>query len=280
MPWQALTLESSGGKLSLYEQTSPQTVANCYLFIRASVNIHPMAIWTIIQVFRDRELLSRVRAELSAANFKEITSKEDIDKLHSLPLLQSIHAEMLRLRVEVQTVFTSDQEDIRINEWRFPKKSLIIVPAGAAHRDPNIWNTKNGKHPLTEFWADRFLAYPNDPHSGPKKINGVGVKEELPHDGAGRGDPKFVTSGLANSYMPYGIGERMCPGRGFSRREIITFCAFIVDRFDIEILSTEKDFELSPAFYGIGTQRPLRKIPFKVRNRKVERSVSLVVSST
>lgn len=232
-----------------------------------------MAIWTIIQVFRDRELLFRVRAELLAANFGEIISKEDIDKILSLPLLQSIYAEMLRLRVEVQTIFTSDQEDIRINEWRFPKKSLVVVPAGAAHRDPNFWNTKNGKHPLSEFWADRFLAYPNDPHSGPRKISivdGSGMSEQLPHDVTERGNPKFVSSGLANSYMPYGVGERMCPGRGFSRREIITFCAFIVDRFDIEILSIEKNFELNPAFYGIGTQRPLRKIPFKVRKRKVE----------
>lgn len=77
-----------------------------------------------------------------------------------------------------------------------------------------------------------------------------------------------MTSGLANSYMPYGVGERMCPGRGFARREIIAFCALMVDRFDIEIVPTKKEFELNPLFYGIGTQRPLRSIPFKIRKRR------------
>ena len=70
--------------------------------------------------------------------------------------------------------------------------------------------------------------------------------------------------------MLYGIEKRSCPGRGFARREIVAFCALIVEKFDIKILSTEKTFEISSAFYGIGTQRPLRSILFKVRNRKVE----------
>ena len=232
-----------------------------------------MAIWTIIEVFRDTSLLSRVRAELAAAHFKDILSSQDINTLLSLPLLQSVYAEMLRLRVEVQTIFTSDREDIRINEWRFPKKSLVVVPAGAAHRDPNFWNTKNGEHPVSEFWADRFLAYPNDPHSGPRRTTAADSVDSKKKASDTAGDPgklKFVSSGLANSYMPYGIGERTCPGRGFARREIVAFCALVVDRYDVEILSTEKDFELSPSFYGIGTQRPLRNIPFKVRKRRME----------
>ncbi|KAI9876911.1 MAG: hypothetical protein M1830_005312 [Pleopsidium flavum] len=239
----------------------------------ASVNIHPMAIWNIIEVFRDKNLLSRVRAELTAAGLQGITSSQDVDKLLSLPLLQSIYAELLRLRVEVQTVFSSDREDIRINEWRFPKTSLVIVPAGAAHRDQSFWNTKDGEHPLDRFWADRFLAYPNDPRSGPRRntaADSCNPEEETTKTAADPTKAKFVSLGLANSFMPYGIGERTCPGRGFARREIVAFCAIMVDQFDIEILSTEKDFDLSPAFYGIGTQRPLRRIPFKVRKRKME----------
>lgn len=232
-----------------------------------------MAIWTIIEVFRDKSLLSRIRAELAAAGFRGISSRHDINTLLSIPLLQSVYAETLRLRVEVQTIFTSDQEDICINEWRFPKNSLIIVPAGAAHRDSSFWNTKNGEHPVDQFWADRFLAYPNDPQNGSRRVTGAnssGFSEKASQPANDHGKPKFVSSGLANSYMPYGIGERMCPGRGFARCEIIAFCALMVDRYDMEILSTEKDFELNPSFYGIGTQRPLRSIPFRVQKRRME----------
>lgn len=221
-----------------------------------------MAIWNIIEVFRDNNLLLRIRRELTAVDFRGITLSQDIDKLLSLPLLQSVYAETLRLRVEVQTVFSSDREDILINEWRFPSKSLVIVPAGAAHRDTSFWNTKNGEHPLDTFWADRFIAYSNDPRSGPRRSNAdiddykSGQDTKLAT--ADYRTPKFVSSGLANSFMPYGIGERACPGRGFAHREIIAFCVIMVHQFDIEILSTEKDFEMSPAFYGIGTQRPLK----------------------
>ena len=231
-----------------------------------------MAIWNVIEVFRDKRLLSRVRAELTAAEFRGITSSQDVDKLMSLPLLQSIYAELLRLRIEVQTVFSAGQEDIRINEWRFPKKSLVVVPAGAAHKDPDFWNTRNGEHPVECFWADRFLAYPGDPRSGPRRdcTTDGGRFKETPMTSSDPTKAKFVSSGLANAFIPWGIGERSCPGRGVARRQIIAFCALMVDRFDIEILSTDETFELDPAFYGLGTQRPLRDIPFKVRKRKIE----------
>ena len=68
-----------------------------------------------------------------------------------------------------------------------------------------------------------------------------------------------------------GASEReSCPGRGVARRQIVAFCALMVDRFDIEILLAYETFEQDPAFYGLGTQRPLRDIPFKVRKRKIE----------
>lgn len=231
-----------------------------------------MATWNVIEIFQDKCLLSGVRAELTAAEFRGIISSQDIDKLLSLPLLQSICAELLRLRVEVQTVFSSDREDIRINDWRFPRKSLVIVPAGAAHRDPDFWNTKNGKHPVERFWADRFLAYPEDPRNGPRRdcATDGDRSEETARTSSDPTKVKFVSSGLANSFMPWGIGERTCPGRGIARREIIAICAMMVDQFDIEILSTDATFDLNSAFYGIGTQRPLKGIPFKVRKRKIE----------
>lgn len=232
--------------------------------------MHTAAVWTIIEIFRDKDVLSRVRAELQSAGFTGITTDQDIDQFLGLPLLQSIHAEILRLRVDVQSVFTSDREDIRINEWRFPRKSLLLVPTGAAHKDENFWNTKNGKYPLNRFWADRFLLYPNDPQSGPRKKTVVEIEKAAQQQkkiAVATSDPKFISSGLANSFMPFGVGERTCPGRFFARREIIAFCAQIVDRFDIDILLMEKDFEISSKFYGLGTQRPQCRIPFRIRRR-------------
>ncbi|MCJ1387791.1 hypothetical protein MMC18_000634 [Xylographa bjoerkii] len=235
----------------------------------ANINVHTAAIWTIVEVFRDSSLLYRVRAELAAANVTDITSPEDIEKILCLPLLQSVHSEVLRLRVEVQSVFTSEKEEIRINEWRFPKKSLVLVPTGPAHRDPNFWNTRDGQFPLDTFWADRFLAYPNDPRSGPIRKSEAAVAKASRKQTQDN-TPKYISAGMNDSFMPYGVGERTCPGRFFARREIVAFCAKVVNELDIEITSTEKEFAISPAFYGLGTQRPLKNIPFRVRRRKVE----------
>jgi len=181
-----------------------------------------------------------------------------------------VYAEVLRLRVEIQSVFYSDREDIQVNEWRFPKKSLLLVPTGPAHRDPDFWNTRDGEHPLDTFWADRFLVYPNDPLSGPRRKTAAALsksEQDRIQNLIDRGKPRFVSTGMADSYMPYGVGERTCPGRGFSRREIVAFCASIVNDFDIELLTTQKHFESSTTFYGLGTQRPLGSVPFKVRRR-------------
>lgn len=241
----------------------------------ANINVHTAAVWTIVEIFKDESLLSRVRMELKKANFESFTTKDTIDKLLLLPLLQSIYAEVLRLRVEVQQVLGSDHEDIQLTQWRFPKKSLILVPTLPAHMDHKSWNTRGGKYPLNVFWSDRFLTYSNDPLSGP--INKMGkaqnkgeeVEVEQRFSAASSVEPKFKENGTTDFFIPYGVGERACPGRFFARREIVAFCAIIVNGFDVELLTNQKEFKSNETFYGLGTQRPLGCIPFRIRKRKV-----------
>lgn len=270
--------------------------ANTNLILyRSNINVHPTAIWMIIEVFRDKNLLARVRDEIQAANLTEMTFRDKTERHLSLPLLQSIYAETLRLRVELQSLFYSEHEEIQINEWRFPRKSVIIAPVGPAHRDPNFWNTKNGAEPLDKFWADRFLIYPNDAQGGPRKPKTTTTtplrpsftnNNTLPLDNNNPDNnnttntnakpiPKFVSSGLANSYMPFGVGERVCPGRFFAKREVLGFCVAMVNEFDLEMQwqdgkgnGTEDLRRMDPAYFGLGTQRPLRKFGFRIRRRR------------
>lgn len=224
----------------------------------------------IIEVFRDKDLLARVRAELQGAKLDETSTEDYFKTILGLPILQSVHAEVLRLYVEVESVFMSTRHDIRINQWRFPRNSLLLLPTGPAHRDESFWNTREGQYPLDQFWADRFLAYTNDPKSGPRKkitVENEKIKKNPRRTASSTKESTFINSGLANSYMPFGVGDRACPGRFFARREMIAFCALIVDRFEIDILSTEKEFKISPAFYGFGTQRPHNNIAFRIRHR-------------
>lgn len=51
---------------------------------------------------------------------------------------------------------------------------ISIVSSYPAHMDAEVWNTKGGAHPFDKFWAERFSIDPNDPESGPTRMNVTG----------------------------------------------------------------------------------------------------------
>ena len=213
-------------------------------------------------------MLIRVRQELEKAKFQGSTSCKDMEILDSLPLLQSIYSEVLRLRVEGQHVLYSNK-DFRLQDWIFPKHRLVLVPTSAAHLDKEFWNTKNDAHPLDTFWSDRFLVYGGDTTSGPRRNCSAGEYADINASSKIKDTIRFKNNGLADGFIPYGIGERTCPGRAFSRQEILAFCGVIVYNFDIELLTAQKHFGSSMKFLGVGTESPAEKIPFRVRVRQV-----------
>jgi cytochrome P450 len=218
----------------------------------------------IVEVFRDPNLLRRVRSELDKISEAPEDHGRWVEELMALPLLQSIYAEMLRLRVDVQTVFRDNNKDIQINRWTFPKKSLLLVPTRLAHRDENYWNTCNGQYPLDRFWSDRFLTRHGDPESRPSRC--ARPQSELSKDES-KQKPKFITAGTADSWIPYGVGERACPGRFFAQREIVAFCATMVRDYEIELFSLSAGVHVpaNDLFYGLGVQRPRGTLPFRIR---------------
>lgn len=161
--------------------------------------------------------------------------------------------------------------DFKLQKWAFPRRHLVLVPTSAAHLDVSFWNTRHDEHPLDTFWAERFLVYDGDSSSGPLKTASSSERDERSQFG-GDGIQKnfrFKDSGLTDGFIPYGIGERTCPGKAFSRREIIAFCAIVVTNFDIELRTKQKDFRSSMKFFGVGTESPKETIPFKIRKRCV-----------
>lgn len=79
--------------------------------------------------------------------------------------------------------------------------------AGLSHMDVTFWNSRDGDHPVTSFWADRFLIDPTDPKSGPVKAHvqespdWVGLKRMGNEKAGGMSDkPFFSMDGTEGSW--------------------------------------------------------------------------------
>lgn len=141
--------------------------------------------------------------------------------------------------------------------------------------NPNIWNTGTPEdpHPLDQFWADRFLIYPDDPTSGPLRKDYTAREKEQRNwtlaDKVEMG-PKFSMEGVAGGWIPYGGGQRICPGRHFAKQEIIGTFAMLFTHYDIELLTPENFFPAPDMrFFPFGGLPPKEKIPFRIRQRNV-----------
>ena len=224
----------------------------------------------LANVVQDPSLLSRVRSELSSCLSPSSPSDSldfDLARLCDRPLLQSIYAEVLRLYTSVMIVRSTEYTDVTIGNWTFPKDSMIAISSQMAHMDKEVWSTGyEARHPLQEFWAERFLVFKHDPSSGPSNKR---PQDSQPYPASrDAGEAKFSLSGVTGSWIPYGGGSKMCPGRHFAKQEILLTFAILCSAFDIELRTNAKSGpQPDMRFYGLGTLPPRAKTPFRIRRR-------------
>lgn len=225
-------------------------------------NSVPSTFWYFWEIFRDPELLSRVRYEVDAARSDPLTPGSlefDVPKLCGQPLLQSVYAETLRLRVAVYIIRKPEFQDAHLNGYTLPQDKMLVINSHAAHMDKQNWNTGNGDtHPVEEFWADRFLTFPPD-----------AVEPEARSDDAGtkRAGPKFSLTGLSGAWIPFGGGIHQCPGRHWVKLQIILSFAILCSTFDIELAEEGLHAQPDTRKYGLGAMPPKTRTPFRIRRK-------------
>lgn len=250
-----------------------------------NANAVPATIWFILELIRDPTLLARVRNEVEEATLPATPDGPavpdfDLTKLCSGQLLQSAYAETLRLYMAAGLFRIPSHKDYVLGKWRFPRDGLILMSSRTAHHNEETWNagTPEEPHPLNKFWADRFLVFPNDPTSGPLKKRShaddtsmTRANQDKDHsDKQSELDkPKFSMEGLAGSWVPYGGGQHLCPGRFFAKNEMMAAFALISSAYEIELLNPELKLEPDMAFFPIGMLPPKGKIPVRMRRRQV-----------
>lgn len=138
------------------------------------------------------------------------------------------------------------------------------------HMENDIWQKEAASAPpLDVFWGRRFLSNPNtsthkaDSESACQNSDIGPDGQTLPENVS-----QFTGEGLATQFLPFGMGERMCPGRHFAKTQTLLAFALMVKTFDIELLVGD-DWKpsLDWKYFGLGTMPPATLTPFRIRRK-------------
>ncbi|TGJ85106.1 hypothetical protein E0Z10_g3639 [Xylaria hypoxylon] len=222
-----------------------------FVLTAATANAMPMAFWNLIEVYNDPALLGRIQAELSNAivppdaNEDKLPYRFDINAITSSPLLQSVYAEVLRMRVSLFHNRSPTQGDYSLGPYKFKQGGLVCVSTNIASNHAYTWRNRidGGQRPLDKFWADRFLV------SNPKDNNTM----------------KFSTDGLDGAWIPYGGGALMCPGRHLAKQEMMSGVAIFDAYFDMKLVKGVP--RMDDGFFALGAQPPGEPVPVRMRRK-------------
>jgi cytochrome P450 len=145
--------------------------------------------WMILELARDPELLNAVREEIATA---EITNPEthestfDIQKLATLPLLQAVFTETLRLRMNFN-IIRQVKESFPVDGHTLKKGAMLQAPMMVAHYNEEVWGSDG--HPASEFWAERHIKHVNATDE-----SGNSIQKRV-----------FAIAGRPSSYFPFGM---------------------------------------------------------------------------
>lgn len=134
------------------------------LLFAQNTNSIPAATWMITELVKDAGMLQAVREEVATAYVATVSEPGtartlDTHKLVTLPLLQSIFAETLRLRMNLN-IIRNLKNPLVLDGFEIPEGSMLQTSTVMAHYDEWVWGTP--EHPATAFWAERHVKYIRD----------------------------------------------------------------------------------------------------------------------
>ncbi len=175
--------------------TAQEICDNCKTIFYAGHDTSATALtWWLALMAEHPKYAQKIRAEVDDIFNHNNPNRDNLD---SLVLLNASIKESMRLYPPAPFLFQRRaKEDIKLDEFVIPKKSLINIPIWHIHRDPRLYKDPD------QFYPERFL--PDAP-----KI------------------PK-------NAFMPFGVGSRICIGQHFANQEISFIAAMFLKHFIIE----------------------------------------------
>ncbi|TDZ35955.1 Cytochrome P450 monooxygenase FUM15 [Colletotrichum spinosum] len=192
--------------------------------------------WAMYLLCKNPSIKARLCAELDENGPYDVP--DICRKLESLPLLNAICNETLRLYPALPITVREAACDTRILDTIVPKGTWVIMSPWAINRSRAIWGDR-----ANDFRPDAWLT--TEPGTGKVHVNN--------HGGASH----------AFSQISFLHGPRICIGEKFARAELRCLVAAMALHFDFEL--ADPDEEKTHA--GVFTARPNGGIILKLKRR-------------
>jgi cytochrome P450 len=110
--------------------------------------------WTLVELINHPNIFNKVREEIkSLVGSVRLVEESDVS---SLPYLQAVVKEALRLHPPLPVIVRECREACKIKDFEIPKKTMLAINVYAIMRDANIWDYPN------DFRPERFLISSKD----------------------------------------------------------------------------------------------------------------------
>jgi cytochrome P450 len=161
---------------------------------------------------------------------------EEIDDAEALtyeglPRTRAVLAESMRLYPPAWILGRRLLRPVELDGWTLPAGALCVASQWAMHHDPRFWAKP------TAFWPERWL-------------DGGGEFDE-----SAPGQPR-------GAYLPFGLGSRLCVGRGFAWLEGVLLLATLGRQWAPQLVPGHR-VDVVPAI----TLRPKNGLPMTLRSR-------------
>lgn len=179
--------------------------------------------WAFFLLGSVPDAVARIRAEI-----KDLCGDGPITFEHTKKLLftRNVFRETIRLYPPITFLPRVAMRETKLGRKKIRRGALVIVAPWVLHRHQDYW-----KNPDV-FDPDRFL-------------------------------PEREMEILPNSYIPFGIGPRICAGAAFASIEAVLIIARLIRDFDFMIEDREKVWPAARL-----TTRPMQQIMIRVRSTR------------
>ncbi|KAM1553555.1 hypothetical protein EV2_006545 [Malus domestica] len=167
--------------------------------------------WALAELINHPKVLKKAREEIDrVVGNRRIVVESDGP---SLPYIQAIIKETLRLHPPVPMIPRKSVQKCNIGNYVIPENTMLFVNAWAIGRDPKYW-----ENPL-HFYPERFLA---------------------PLSGGGDGARALDLRGQHFQLLPFGTGRRICPGINLALQMLPALLGAMVQCFGWKVVGVNQ----------------------------------------